>query len=360
MRQLSATQVHSVKVSELGLDPSVVDLTAVESLAAALRRAAGFLCPCSERTLVRAVVRPMEALVPHLEEIQDSVEATLEALVAHGDLLEQRELGGDPETRSGVLLYAAPPSFVPRFNGGALLLGIAPEELSPLPRELEARVEHRNHVRRLPPDVCDDLRTELNRLGLVELSFEAWLKAPPPETPERHVARMDALLDGAPAAHAIPGLLLLDSTKPVRYYRGRWTEPRGQTGRFVARRDQAYGAPLWCYVQTREGLPERFLDLPLPSSRARGCDEAWRLQLAIDALRRQPQQFRLRPGPVGTRILEFFSPLPLWARRRWDALGEPVLCAGCLFAYRVNENEVDEEARFIFENLWLTQLTEPH
>src|SRR5262245_48253942 len=320
MRRLSIEEVHARQVAELGLDQNALDLTATESLAAALRRAAGFLCPCSAATLVRAVVRPLDGLVPGLEVVKDSVETTLEALIAHGDILEECDVAADPASASRVLLYGAPPSFVARRSGAALVLGITPDELSPLPVELEARIDYVNHVRSLPADSAEDLRTELIQLGLVELSLMSWLKAPPAETAAQHLARMNHQLDTATPTSTIPGLLLLDPTKSVRYYRGRWVEPRKYTGRFGARRSQAYAADLWCYVQIAGGLPERFIDLPLPGGRARGCDEAWRLQMAIDTVRGDPQRFRLRPGPTGTFVLELFSPVPMWARRRWDAI----------------------------------------
>jgi hypothetical protein len=357
MKRLSAAEVHAQKVADLGLDPSAIDLTATESIAAALRRAAGFLCPCSAPTLIRAVLRPLESLVPDMEAMKDSIDTTLGRMVAHGDFIEQRDVGDDEGGRGGILLYAAPPSFVARRSGAALLLGVTPDEESPLPPELEARIEYANHIRRLPAQVAGDLRSELLRLGLVELSFEAWLKGPLAETAAGHIAQMDRLLDGAPRSGSIPGLILLDPTRPVRYYRGRWAELRRQTGRFVGRRTQAYGADLWCYVEVCEGLPERFFDLPLPGDRARGCDAAWWLQMAIDSLRDEPQQFRLHPGPTATWVLDLFSPVPLWAQRRWDALGEPVLSDGCLFAYKFHENEIAEELRFIHEMLWLGDLT---
>ena len=74
----------------------------------------------------------------------------------------------------------------------------------------------------------------------------------------------------------------------------RWREVRADSGRFVARRDQAYGSNLWCYVELSNGEPQRLLDFPLAGSRWRGCDEAWRLQMAIDAQRGAPQRFRLQ------------------------------------------------------------------
>jgi hypothetical protein len=355
MRRLTAEQVHAQKIVELGLDPEALDLTTPEGLAGALRRAASYLCPCSSATLVRAVVRPLRGLVPDLDKALELVEETLEAMVAHGDLLEQPEVQGDTSS-SRVLLYAAPASFVVRQSGLVILLGVASDHLSPLPVELERRIQYLAHVRRLSPSPGEDLRGELRQLGLLELIFDAWLKGPTRETASQHVAAIDRALDGVVPSRDIPGLLLLDSARPVRYYRGRWLDPKAHTGRYVARRRQAYGADLWCYTQVRDGHPERMIDLPPRGSRWRGCDEAWHLQMALDAQRGLPQRFRVTPGLGDAVVLEFFSPVPAWARRRWDAIGEPVTSTGSLFAYRIPKAEIDEERRFARDTLWLEEI----
>ena len=356
MRRLSAQEVHAQKIRELGLDPEKLDLTTPEGLAGALRRAASYLCPCSTATLVRAVVRPLRGLVPDLEKAKELVEATLEAMTSHGDFLEQPDVqDGAPSAR--VLLYAAPASFVVRQSGLVILLGVAADQLSPLPSELEQRIQYLGHVRRLSPVSGDeDLRGELRQLGLLELTSDAWIKGPKPGGASQFVTATDRVLDEVAPSRDIPGLELLDPMKPARYYNGRWTEPKAQTGRFVARRQQAYGAKLWCYVQLTNGRPERMMDLPQRGSRWRGCDEAWHLQMAIDAQRSSPQRFRMTPHGDGV-VLELFSPAPAWARRRWDAIGEPVPSTGSLFAYRIPTTEVDEERRFAREALWLEEVT---
>ena len=354
MRRLTVEQVHSQKVRELGLDSEALDLASTEAIAGALRRAATFLCPCAPATLVRAVVRPLRGLVDDLEGIKVIVEDVLEAIVAHGDLSEFRNVEAD--SSAATLLYAAPPSFVARKSGAIILLGIAPDQLSALPDALEARLEHAGHLRRLIPAPNEDLRQEVVDLGLVEVTYDAWLKAPPPEGSAQALSRSNQRLAASPLARDVPGLVVLDPARPVRYYRGRWVEPRSQTGCFIARRDQAYGAKLWCYVELENGTPRRLIDLPLRGSRWRGCDEAWHLQMAIDAQRNDPQRYRLRVGPGGTRIMEFFSPAPMWARRRWDAVGDPVPGTGHLFAYRLPEREVAEEVRFLREAMWLGEV----
>lgn len=357
MRRLTATEVHEQKVRELGLDPNALDLTSSEAIAGALRRVASFFCPCAAATLVRNVVQPFRGLVSDPQQIKSLVEETLEAMVAHGDLLEHRDVE-NPGNGVATLLYAAPPAFVARESGMVLLLGITSEQLSVLPDDLGERIEYINHLRRLKPVGVEDLRKDLAQLGLIELSYGQWIKSPPFETPAQHVARLNALLDAAQPSREIPGLKLLNPEKPVRFYPARWEEPRSHSGRFVARRSQAYGADLWCYVHLRNGNPERLIDFPNTGSRWRGCDEAWRLQMAIDAIRGTPQQFRSRKGYGNTQVLEFFTPVPMWARRRWDAVGEPVPSSGCLFAYGLDRAEFKQELHFALEELWLSELPE--
>jgi len=355
MKRLLVAEVHARKVAELGLDATALDLTSLEALACMLRRSASHLCPCSAATLIRDVMRPLRGLVPDVTKVREPLEDTLEALVAHGDLLEYAGSGQDGARPSGPQLYAAPPSFLSRDTGAVILLGVGADRPSGLPDDLEARLENVSYIRRLTPNPGESLRSELLQLGLLEVPSTAWLKTPKLEKPADHVARLNVLLDAAPPSRDVSGLRVLDSALPVRYYPGRWVAPKAKTGRFVGRRSQAYGADLWSYVELQDGRPERLIDLPTPMSRWRGCDEAWRLQLAIDALRGEPQRFRSLVEGRMTCVLELFSPLPAWARRRWDAVGEPVPRSGCLFAYRFPINEVAEELRFARDVLWITE-----
>jgi hypothetical protein len=356
VKQLTAIQVHALKTRELGLDADALDLETQEAIAGALRRAAGSLCPCSAATLIRNVLGPLRGLVPDLKLARELVEETLEAMTSHGDMLEQSDLR-DGSSPSRLLLYAAPASFVVRQSGLVLLLGIAADQISPLPPDLEHRIQYVGHIRRLlPSKPHEDLRGELRHLGLIELSPDAWLRRPRVGTESQFLAAIDRTLDEVPSSRDIPGLLLLDPEMPVRYYRGRWTEPTSQTGRFVGRRKQAYGADLWCYVQLNNGQPERMIDFPRLGSRWRGCDEAWHVQMAIDARRGVPQRFRITPSEDAV-VLQLFSPVPAWARRRWDAIGEPVPSTGTLFAYRIPKTEFDEERLFLREALWLEAAT---
>jgi len=354
MKILPATTAESRAVQALGLDSDVLDLSAIETIACALRRTGAFLCPCSGATLIRGTLDPFYGL-QNLTELRPVVEETLEALVAHGDFLELKN-PTQSET-NGAMLYTAPPSFVPRTSGAVFIIGVAPDDTSPLPDDLQHKIEFNNHLRTIPAGSAEDLIEQLEELGLIRIPFETWLKIPTKETADVYLKRVQQQLGNAQHAGEIPGLIILDPSSRVDYYPGRWTEPMDRTGQFVARRPQAFGSDLWSFVEIEQGRPSRFVDLPLRDIGIRGCDEAWRLQSAIDYTNGKPQYFRRRHGSNGSSILDFYSPIPMWARRRWNAIGEPVVPSGCLFSYKFSESEVEEEIRFAREHLWLVEKT---
>ena len=354
MKILAAEELHACGVRTLGLDAEACDLFSVEAIAAALRRAAGFLCPCPQRTLVQAVAEPLENVAGDKEQLCEVVESTLEALITYGDLLEEYEVSAVERPRPSALLYAAPPSFVSRDSGMVFLIGIAPDHASALPERLTARIDYLNHVRLLSPESGENLRGDLKQLGLAELSTNAWRKeAPSSETSKEHLQRLSSKLK--PLSGLLEGLKILNSAKPVTHYQRRWEEAKTQTGRFVARRPQAYGNDAWCYIELAQGQTAKLLEFPTTNTRQRACDEAWRLQLAIDAERGQPQLFKAR-HEAHSSVVEFYSPLPMWVTRRWDDTGEPVTAMGGLFAYKFPAGEISEEIRFMQRELWLKQI----
>ena len=355
MRRLTSAEVHSRGVAQLGLDPNTLDLRSVEVVASALRRAAQFLCPCASATLVRAIVEPMKELVEDVDTFRDSVWDTLEAVVAHGDLLEHRDIEDVFAPTGTILIYGMPAGFVVRESGSVILLGISSDQSSNLPDDLANRIEYVKYIRRLGPIQGEDLPTVLAQTGLILVSHSQWLRSPGHETSDQHISRLDRLLDAGPPSGSVPGLSILDPKRPVNFYRGRWREVHSDSGRFVARREQAYGSNLWCYVELHNGEPEKLLDFPLVGSSWRGCDEAWRLQMAIDAQLGSPQRFRALSDARGYTVVQLFSPVPAWAQRRWNAIGEPVKSQGCLFAYRLVESELIEELDFARNFLWLEE-----
>ena len=363
-RLISASDVHALSVQALGLDPTLLDLEAPEALAALVRRAASFITPCPPRLLRAAVLRALGGLVDlsgeRRAEWREAVDDVIEALESYGDLLElpANDLTDGEALRT---LYLAPPTFV-ALDQVLFLIGGQLDGTDPLPSDLRGAVEYRSHTRRLRLSDVSEVVKRLRAIGWIELPRHLWLSAPGSETARQLLARADAALSAATTSGEVPGLTVLDLDTPPTYYLGRWTEPKRRSGRFVARREQRYGADLWSYVELSGGNVTNLVDLPLAprSAPMRPCDAAWYLQMAIDAEAGHPQVFQLRPKPpAGSVILDLFSPIPLWARRRWDVLGEEVARHRSLLAYRFLKAEFADVRRTLETELWLQERTAP-
>lgn len=351
--EISADEVLKISRETLGLSALSDDMTDDAMLASSLRRAAGILCPCSPSTLVAAVLESLQYLIEDNGTMAKRVEDAVEGLVICGDLLELNQVTTDDPAVKGTWVFAAPPSFVVRPSGSIFLIGIAPDEATPLPASLNARVAHQGFERVLTPQASEDLPSVLRDLGLLQLSEPVWLKAPKPESATKLRGDMLRQLTAQPSSGAIADISILDPARNVDYYVGRWVNPRKESGNYVARRPQAYGAALWGFATLKDGGVTSFLDFPLKRTRWRGCDIAWHLQMAIDQCRGTPQLYRRRPA-LGGACLDFFSPLPLWAQRRLAILGRPAPREKCLFSYWIPQRELASEEEFLQERLWLS------
>jgi hypothetical protein len=353
VERLEADQVSEEAVEALGLDRTAVDVASPEALSASLRRAASFLCPTTLGSLVRAVAEVLDGLPGFTDDIKSQLEQTGEALVSSGDLLE---LPVDDGGRRRRQLFLGPPAFV-HLSGTCLLIGVRPDGAPLVGDDLLKKVANESHVRFIRstnPDIVVDM---LHDEGLVELQPDQWLRAPRQSTAKEVVASYCGHLDAAGPSGDIAGVRVIDPVASVVYYSGRWRPLKHtDSGRFIARRPQAFGADLWCFADVERGAIVKLIDLPLDAPLAPAADEAWRLQAAIDALAGTPQQVRVRVGTDGhLDIVDFFSPIPSWAQRRLDVVGTPLLRSkGALISYRVPEDEVAGEARFLEEMMWLT------
>lgn len=352
--ELEPQEVVAYCRSMLGIETSDERLDDV-LLSALLRRAAGILCPCSRTALRAAVTESLSYLHPDSEELANRLELLVEEMIVTGDLLELSEVATDDPDVKGTWVFAAPPSFVSRRSGSVFLTGIAPDQDSFLPAALNARIICSRTTRFMAAEPGEDLVDQLRAQGLNQLPEAVWLRSPKAPSPEQLIGRFEKHLAAQPTCGPINGLEILDPATKVTYYRGRWSTPRDQTGTFVARRPQEFGAPLWSFVDLVNGTARRIIDLPLRNYRWRGCDAAWHLQLAIDHLNAQPQRYRRMESGDGVRF-DFFSPLPLWAQRRLMILGSERPRESSLFAYVMPVTEAAEEERHLQQSLWLSPL----
>ena len=275
----TADTASYLAVETLGLDPDAVGLTSTEGVAVSLRRAASFMCPTSPGRLVDAVLgalRPLDG-----DDLRrDEVVELHDLLVSSGDLLELRHESG----RSTRLLFLAPPSFIERVPGTYLLMGVRPFGAPLISDELAGAIEYEGHTRLLTLEPAD-YEKELRARGLQQVPKKRWIASPSVEAPADLIKQHRSRLNVAADAGELEGLQLLDPATKVRYYRGRWRTPAAtDTGDFLARRPQAYGADLWCLVRCEAGVPMRILEFPVADPVVPGRDEAWRYQAAIDAL----------------------------------------------------------------------------
>ena len=349
--QVSVKEVLTASRDQLGIPPSpAIDDTLI---AAMLRRAAGIHCPCSLSTLTAAVTESLAYLTDASRELEERANAVAEGLIVVGDLLELNQVTVDDPNAQGTWVFSAPPGFIARPSVSIFLVGIAPDEATPLPASLSSRVEYDTVARVLMPVQGEDLPFVLRELGLREIPAAAWLMAPKAETAVQLRHNMVRRLSEQPPSGAIADLSILLPDSPVNYYSRRWVPPGHHTGEFVARRPQAYGSPLWGFANLENGNVIRFLDFPLKGTRWRGCDVAWHLQMAIDQGRGTPQKYGRRPGAGGT-YLDFFSPIPLWAQRRLCVVGRLAPIEHCLLSYWVPERELSAEEDYVQRHLWLT------
>lgn len=322
-------------------------------LAALLRRSAGIHCPCSHTTLRASLLESLTYLSEGKQTLSERIDTIIEGLIVGGDLLELNDVATDDPEVKGTWVFAAPPSFVVRPSGSIFLLGIVPDQDTFLPHSLASRISYEGFTRTIVQEPDEDLVTELHEHGMQKLSESAWLKPPAAERPKAMLDKYKRKLGLQPPSSAVQDLQILDQTKLVTYYRGRWTTPRSQTGIFIIRRLQEFGAPLWCFAELAAGSVVRILDLPLRKTRWRGCDVAWHLQMAIDFCSQTPQRYRRQDVGNGVR-LDFFSPLPQWAQRRLMILGRPSRPEQSLMSYWLPSTEAESEERFLQEQLWLS------
>lgn len=344
MRTTTRNEVVQIASSYLGLSSSF--LGSVEGLAAFARRVASYKAPCTELFLRRSLLELVKGLEDD-EAAREKLEPVIEGLLDQGDLLEVEDQESD-----SLLLTLRAPSVLRLSPTKILLLGLLREGSDPLPAEFRPSLSLHGYARTLTVDDASAALGRLHMSGFLIISEEEWSSVPARQEARR---LLDSYLlrfrTDTPVGH-LEGLRILDRRQPVTYYNGRWESEHFPDGDFVAKRQRKYGNESWCFVRLRDGIAHALVDLPTQGFRYRACDEAWHLQQAIDYEAGAPQRYRVREQGV----LEFFSPIPQWAHRRWDLVGEQTSRPGCLFAYRFPTEAIETEVSFAETRMWLAPL----
>jgi hypothetical protein len=354
---LKITEINTIEIIELMREtlemPSSKNPLDESLIASCVRRVAGIKCPCSLITLVNTTCDSFKYLIEDDDLFRIRIEEIINRLIIGGDLLEINDVSTNDVNAKGTWLFSASPSYLVRANGVIFIFGIVPDESCPIPF-LSRRIRYEGCKRFIIPLESENLSLRLKDFGLICLSESAWLKLPKKIDASKYLALMDSILSNSSTNSDIPDLIILDPNTSTKYYKGRWLKPNSQTGRFVSRRPQVFGTTLWCYVELINGVVTKFVDIPFKWNGIiqRGCDGAWALQMAIDFINGNPQVYNIREIETGM-VLEFYSPLPLWAERRLIAIGNIMEPCNCLFSYLISKEDLPVETEFLGDYLWL-------
>lgn len=325
-------------------------------IAAVIRRLCGFMCPCPPGAIAKVALRSLTKFDLDPTELEEQVSDTMEDLMVCGDLLELSKVTLQGAENKPTWLFCAPPSYVERQGGRIYLFGIAPDDAPFLPTDVRARVKNEGAARFIEAGDASLLEM-LRSIGLRPVNSEAWLTAHKAEAASSYVERLRARVtrDGTPGA--MDGLTLISSqTAEHTPYGQRWKAARDESGLFIGRMPQPYGAPLWYLCAMSNGAVIRSLLLPLPDSAMRASDSAWQIQLAIDAHAGNPATFTSVREEDGFR-LDLSFPLPISGRRRLAFLGgRRVPGNGRPFSFWIPESQLPAEEAYLREHFWFRKI----
>ena len=350
---LSSKQALQGLLAEHGL---AGDKMSAELLASVMRGQLARMYPCPPHALLTATRRALDGLDLTTDALNIAAGDVLEDLQTCGDVVElARVTVAHGEDRSQ-WLFPAPPGFVVRGNR-AYLFGIAPDNAPFLPGEHRNRLQLNGAARFLVLDAPGALTpSSLRALGLRQLDEQEWLGADRMETAAQHLDVLrERLLRHGTDGHMPDMRVLAHQTNARTPYQRRWSADSKATGLHVVRVEQPHGAALWYLAELSDGRCRRSLPLPFHLEDGRGCDQAWRAQMAIDACQGNHASYSVerREAEVALRM-DF--PLPLFARRRLLFLGGSMAREDNPNVFVVPANEEASERRYLEERLWLREL----
>lgn len=332
------------------------DAMLLQLAAATARRLCGFMCPCAPRDVALAVERSLTRL-PGMQLRAGALAAdAVDDLLSAGDVLESEQVtfeGADPQSR---WLFCAPPSFIPRGER-IYITGIAPDDAPFLPLALRDRVICEGGTRYISLAGDDaTLEAALTSLGLRKLDPQRWLTSSRIVQASSLVSDLRHRLAQSGSKGHLEDVTIVNRRGPGRVtYRSRWSTLKDESGLFVARMPKLYGAPLWLVIEADKGVIRRSMLLPSRGSRARACDEAWRLQLALDAGDGHAASYRVQADDMGATLhLDF--PIPFEARRRLILIGAKRRNDDAYLSFWVPQSQLETEERYLQQHLWFKRV----
>jgi hypothetical protein len=327
-----------------------------ELLANVMRSQLARMYPCPPHALLTATRRALDGLGWDADAVSRATGDVLEDLQTCGDVVELPRITVAHDEDRSQWLFPAPPGFVLRGTR-AYLFGIAPDNAPFLPGEHRHRLQVNGTARFLDLDAPGALTpSSLQALGLRQLDEQEWLGADRTETASQHLDLLRERLVRHGANGHLPDMrTLAHQTSARKSYQRRWSTDNKASGLHVARVEQPHGAPLWYLADLSEGRCKRSLPLPFHLDSDRGCDQAWRAQLAIDACQGSHAGYSVERRGVEV-ILRLDFPLPLFARRRLLFLGGSMAREDNPNVFVVRANEEASERRYLEERLWMREL----
>lgn len=277
----------------------------VTVIASVIRRAAAIIAPCTRRELLAEASHALTGC------LDDMAEGTLlevvDDLVVGGDLIEAPALLEGHED-APVLTFCRQPSFC-RSGARVYLLGAAPDDAPFLPKSMMGDVLCDGGVRYMTIEADPSICETLPRMGLHELSLDQWLSVPEHQSACRLIEQLDAMMASRGREDNLIGIRWLTSPDSNCTYRQRWHEEATDERLLIARAPQPYGEDSWFLAERSNGTT-RFLQLPLEEfPKDRGCDLAWRVQLALDFAAGRPAWYTIVPGIEFSKLTVSF-PIP--------------------------------------------------
>lgn len=350
---LSPQQALAVLVAEHGLTGREMS---AELLANVMRSQLARMYPCPPHALLAATCRALSGLGWDADALGRAASDVLEDLQTCGDIVELARVTVTQDEDRSQWLFPAPPGFVLRGNR-AYLFGIAPDNAPCLPGEYRQRLQLNGAARFLALDEAGALTpASLQALGLRQLDEREWLGLERSETAAQHLEVLRDRLQRHGTNGHLPGMrTLAHQTSARTSYKRRWSEDSTATGLHIVRVEQPHGAPLWYFAELVSGRCKRSLLLPFHLDADRGCDQAWRAQLAIDAIQGCPAGYSVELRGAEA-ILRLDFPLPLFSRRRLLFLGGSMAREYNPNVFVVPANDEASERRYLEERLWLREL----